>query len=454
MTNIIHDSLRFDYGLSRNAPEEVIRYSLNTGLFEDAFNFVDGTDDNDQLTIETVDEWMFGFDGDDTLHGTSSSGDYIVSPRMVGGEGRDTFVIYDRPNAHYRYTDADIADFQVGLDKINLANFSTLASMHQLSINTYTQRALYDTDLVTFRITEMFSINSGLTLRVINLASERALNDSDFIFAWQNANVPPLPVIETPEPLPEPAPEPEPGPTLEPAPQPSAPDVINFVPDETIYGSEGADVIRGNNHRDLIYGGRSQSDPDDVGDTIIGGTDDDLIYANGGDDLVYGGVNASNTASDGNDIAYGGLGNDTLYGGGQNDTLYGGGNRYAPDDQDDKIYGGNDNDELYGNGGNDTLYAGLGNDWLHGGYGDDTYYFNATDNSNVIAHFEGAGEFGGDVIAFNISNIAYDNIISVMTQQGGDTVITLSNLSSSFNTAVRIEDVTPTQFTADDILIV
>jgi len=66
-----------------------------------------------------------------------------------------------------------------------------------------------------------------------------------------------------------------------------------------------------------------------------------------------------------NDKMYGGTGNDSLYGYGGSDLLYG-------EDGDDYLDSGADNDTLFGGIGNDKLYGGTGNDILDGGIGNDT----------------------------------------------------------------------------------
>ncbi|WP_176752436.1 VCBS domain-containing protein [Pelistega sp. MC2] len=101
----------------------------------------------------------------------------------------------------------------------------------------------------------------------------------------------------------------------------------------------------------------------DVTDDTINGTDDA--------DIIDGG--------EGNDTLNGGAGNDRLYGGAGNDTLNGGAG-------DDYLYGGLDNDTLNGGDGDDYLVGGAGKDTLTGGAGADTFVFAAlllTNGNNV-----------------------------------------------------------------------
>ena len=94
--------------------------------------------------------------------------------------------------------------------------------------------------------------------------------------------------------------------------------INSYGGDDTLYGSDGRDVLDGGSGDDTLYGGAG----------------DDWIFGRDGDDMLYGG--------DGDDIIEGFDGDDTLYGG----------------DGDDK---------LYGNEGDDTLDSGSGDDYLWGG---------------------------------------------------------------------------------------
>ncbi|MDF1721638.1 MAG: hypothetical protein P1U65_13260, partial [Minwuia sp.] len=85
------------------------------------------------------------------------------------------------------------------------------------------------------------------------------------------------------------------------------------------------------------------------------------------------------TAS-GDDEVEGFAGADSLFGGQGNDTLDGG-------DGDDQIFGGTDSDQLSGGEGDDLLEAGLNQDTLSGGGGNDTFVFSDGDGADVITDF-------------------------------------------------------------------
>ncbi|VTU00897.1 hemolysin-type calcium-binding protein : Uncharacterized protein OS=Roseobacter litoralis (strain ATCC 49566 / DSM 6996 / JCM 21268 / NBRC 15278 / OCh 149) GN=RLO149_c011020 PE=4 SV=1: HemolysinCabind: HemolysinCabind: HemolysinCabind: HemolysinCabind: HemolysinCabind: HemolysinCabind: HemolysinCabind: HemolysinCabind: HemolysinCabind: HemolysinCabind: HemolysinCabind: HemolysinCabind [Gemmataceae bacterium] len=168
--------------------------------------------------------------------------------------------------------------------------------------------------------------------------------------------------------------------------------------DDTLVGGSGNDTLSGGSGKDVLVGG-------DGDDTLSGEADDDQIDGGTGDDVIFGG--------DGADAVLGGAGNDTIdagagddrvdagvghdkvtAGAGRDSVTLGDGNDWADGgDGDDAIAGGNGNDRIlggngsdslyggsgtvigsYGNDGNDTLYGGAGKDRLDGGSGNDTLY--------------------------------------------------------------------------------
>ncbi|MEL6957666.1 MAG: Hint domain-containing protein [Pseudomonadota bacterium] len=228
------------------------------------------------------------------------------------------------------------------------------------------------------------------------------------------------------------------------------------MPDGTVEGTAGADVIDGS------YTGDPDGDAVDAGDAILPGDsgDDDLIYGFGGDDSISAGAGA--------DEVYGGTGADTIDGGKGNDTLFGGDDADTFSLQDnfgtDSVAGGEggtDNDTLdlsglssgvkleytaneagaASNGPNDvsfseiesviltssadsydasattssnTAFGGGGNDRMLGGSGDDTLY--GGDGSDVIA-----GGAGNDTIDTDDGDGAADTAFG---GDGNDEIIT------------------------------
>ena len=103
---------------------------------------------------------------------------------------------------------------------------------------------------------------------------------------------------------------------------------------EDIHGTEGIDLIRGDNSNQTIYGYSGN----------------DIIYGEGGNDIIYGSVG------------------------------------------DDNIYGQSGNDIIYGNEGNDIIHGGIGADELIGGEGQDIFVyvdpeestFNLTERDTIL----------------------------------------------------------------------
>ncbi|HRC27524.1 MAG TPA: right-handed parallel beta-helix repeat-containing protein, partial [Alphaproteobacteria bacterium] len=161
----------------------------------------------------------------------------------------------------------------------------------------------------------------------------------------------------------------------------------------TLYGTEGSDLLVGNNGDDTMYGqdgndtlvgnrGNDVLKGRDDNDTLQGGDGSDELYGGQNDDRLEGGNGADFLYGDdlvtpgGNDMMSGGAGNDLMKGRFGDDTMYG-------DDGDDKMWGGEGTDLLYGGAGVDALYGGEGNDVLSGGAGADKL----------------SGEEGNDILA-------------------------------------------------------
>jgi Ca2+-binding RTX toxin-like protein len=119
--------------------------------------------------------------------------------------------------------------------------------------------------------------------------------------------------------------------------------------DDTVFGGDSADRIRGEVGRDSLWGR-------DGNDTIFGDDGPDSLYGNGGRDRIDGGANS--------DFIRGNAARDKLFGGHGNDRIYG-------SESADWLYGGIGNDQLFGEGGNDLLYGDNDADTLSGSAGDD-----------------------------------------------------------------------------------
>jgi glycerophosphoryl diester phosphodiesterase len=107
---------------------------------------------------------------------------------------------------------------------------------------------------------------------------------------------------------------------------------------------------------------------------------DDIIYGTEGDDILRGDQNSRDAGVGqvgGNDLIYGGAGNDRLGGKSGNDTLFG------------EI----GNDRIWGDDGDDLLWGGLGNDTLtgdnqSGGKGSDVFFLSLDVGIDTIEDFQ------------------------------------------------------------------
>ena len=176
---------------------------------------------------------------------------------------------------------------------------------------------------------------------------------------------------------------------------------------DTIFGEAGGDFLNGGGQADLIHGGTGNDRllgetgfdvlyGDEGQDTLLGGDTADRLYGGTGDDMLSGGVNVGSTVDglfgeDGNDTLMGdggfdfldgGTGNDSLNGGRQADNLYGrsGADTLIGEDGLDRLFGGADDDLGYGGAGNDGLFGEQGADTLYGGTGNDRFFGGSGDD--------------------------------------------------------------------------
>jgi uncharacterized protein YkwD len=135
--------------------------------------------------------------------------------------------------------------------------------------------------------------------------------------------------------------------------------VVGTDGNDTLYGTEGVDVIAGLDGRDRIYGLGGN-------DIICGGGARDRIFAGRGHDMVFGG--------DGDDRIKADQGADQIWGEGGDDKISGqtGADVISGGRGDDKISGGFGDDVISGGRGDDILDGADGSDQLLGGAQTDT----------------------------------------------------------------------------------
>ncbi|WP_136645058.1 calcium-binding protein [Tabrizicola sp. YIM 78059] len=354
------------------------------------------------LTGSAAGDMLLGGDGDDLLSGGAGAdilSDGGGSDTLYGGAGADIFVL-----ARDGTPDL-IADFQPGMDRIDL---SAWGRIHSLAALTITPTA---TGALVIHGDEVLEIRSANGQPI--LPGQFRL--TDFVGLWHAPpSAPPEGVITG---------------TVQSDLLSGTDGDDRFIVTpgaDTIYGGAGLDMIdlsqasegqvvnlqAPGQNRGLaagqIYHGIEGLIGSRYGDTLTGNAADNLLDGAEGDDRLSGGA--------GNDTLRGGAGNDTLYGGPGADLLDGGagrdrisyrdsgsglvadmaapeantgdatGDRYVGmedlegsrhgdtlrgDAQANGIWGNDGNDLIVGRAGNDTLFGGNGDDTLMGGAGVD-----------------------------------------------------------------------------------
>lgn len=189
---------------------------------------------------------------------------------------------------------------------------------------------------------------------------------------------------------------------------------------KTLFGRDGADVLRGTGQNDRIFGM-------DGNDRLYGNNGNDFLDGGQGSDSLYGGSGNDTLVVDFDDvIVNGGAGYDRVLLTGIGDGLgyYAGFTQWSwieevrGTDFDDsihietmqglKIFGGAGDDQLRGGFGNDRVTGGAGNDWLGDFGGSDTAVFSGAfadyvitlpgDGSVVIADLRDGAPDGTDAV--------------------------------------------------------
>jgi Ca2+-binding RTX toxin-like protein len=229
---------RLSYDLS-NAGSVSIAASDGTG--------VTGTALDDHLIGSVVGETLSGLSGDDIL--LDARGNDV----LIGGPGSDLFVFTADGQ-----TD-QIADFERGVDRLDLSAFDFLYDVSQLGIAPTASGATLSFGNETIFVTTA----DGLPLTSADLTTADILNVDRPPFLLIGREI-----IGT-----------------------SADELLIGGPgDDTIVGAGGADSLAGGPGLDLLLGspGDDTLDGGSGRDTLIGGSGDDLLWGGDGGDILYG----------------------------------------------------------------------------------------------------------------------------------------------------------------------
>ncbi|MEM6619755.1 MAG: LamG-like jellyroll fold domain-containing protein, partial [Pseudomonadota bacterium] len=218
--------------------------------------------------------------------------------------------------------------------------------------------------------------------------------------------------------------------------------------DDTLSGGEGADILDGNGGDDWVdFTGEGSVTADlQFNARNLGSAAGDeyrriehLMAGDGDDDLRGDGTDNSISGGDGADTLTGRGGADVILGGAGRDTLEGGAGA-------DVLVGGGDTNLLYGGSGADTLRHGVadggprGNDDWYGGSGADIFEF---DNTTEDDHFAHIWDFGRGSDTIRIIGAEYDDLTI------GDVDSQKAYVILEQNTLVFVEGVQAADLTED-----
>lgn len=366
--NAIGASLRTTLGLDATGQPSVTSY--NGSFLPAPLNGItDGTDGADDITMrQTVEKYVFGMGGDDTLRFPSSGGAGI----LVGGTGADTFVMGNENQSQgIGVLLGSVIDFSTAEgDKVDLS--AVASSINDVTIN---QTSAASASIVLANGDSY--VISGLD---VSLTEANLIFGNGSVGGGSSSNT-------------------DTGTT--------GSDTADTLP-----GSDAlADLIIGLAGDDLLYGLGGN-------DTLNGNTGADTVYGNAGDDDVYGGKGDDITrGGQGNDTVNGNIGNDSVFGDVGDDLIHGG-------KDNDTIEGGTGNDTIYGDLGNDTLTGGEGADTF--------VFASNSGNDTITDFVDGTDslQFSSDVFASESAAVAAQTLngSDVVFDLGNSNTLTIENV--------------------------
>ena len=269
-----------------NCYHSIEKIRVITEMTNDSGIFI-GTDSEDCITGDGMDNYIFGEAGDDILYGGAGNdsiygalGNDTISggagdDYLVGAEGNDTYIV-NRVMGNDRIYD------NVGSNTIKFEDISS----KDVFVNGT------DGNDATIYIKDT---NSSITL----IAFTKDENHSDYTLVFSDETmhckdeVSPFRHIYGTD----------------------STDKLSAVVDDTIINAfSGDDIVIGSDGKDIIYGneGNDNISAGASNDTIYGGAENDVILGETGSDYIF--------AGDGDDTVDGGAGDDYLFGGTGDDT--------------------------------------------------------------------------------------------------------------------------------------
>ncbi len=345
-------------------------------IFRDA-GVQTGSAANDLMVGGRATTALYGGDGDDILVVGGPGG----GTELAGGAGGDLFVVGESA------APVHIADFQAGIDRLDLTTLPGLRNLGQLILTQTATGATIDYQGTLIMIDSWDGNPLPLTAfplsQLLRLDRYAPSTTTDFVLGGAGNDV------------------------LRAGVDPAS--LLGFAGNDSVVGGTGADMLSGDMGADTLAGGggddslyggamddrlsgEAGNDSADGGqgnDWLDGGNGDDSLLGADGTDLLYGGAD--------NDYIDGGIGGDRLYGDNGSDTMFGGvdGDFLYGGDGGDVLDGGAGTDLIYGEAGNDTLLGDLGDDRLEGGAGDDRLDGGAG-NDALVCGDGNDSVFGGD----------------------------------------------------------
>lgn len=389
--------------------------SIENIIGSDYSDYIVGDAANNELYGGAGDDWLEGGLGDDSYYFTSGA-DVIVETGghdtvylPVGYSENDVSFLRDvgnvatDPNSVYdlivRVDDKTSSDPDVILGTITIKNQFVPPADNQAEDLTFRvtideNLVSYDADLTDQRVTT-FGGDSGDVIYGIDYGA----NPDDTIFGFDTGDI-----------------------------------ISAGAGNDTVYGGLGIDIVDGGDGIDALYGEQD-------GDYLYGGAGDDVIYGDVGqapesvnyvgDDFLYG--QAGNDwieGNKGNDTIDGGADNDILLGQEGNDIIYGGDGR-------DYLIGDFGSDLLNGGLGMDDLYGGVGEadtfQWteIDMTAEDNVMDFNAAegdklDIANILSGFDAQTSAISDFV--QITEVGSNSLLKVDSDGGGDNFTTIATI--------------------------